>query len=126
MAKITLVFAVLLAVLGLGGYYYTGAIHPTALIPLWFGIGLGLFGFLAISPSEHRRKVFMHINVTIGVIGCIGAFVTAIQGYGNARSQGIDPDMVALWDKVIMAVILLNYVVLCVQSFIKARQPREE
>ena len=126
MAKVTIVFAILLIALGLAGYFYTGAIHPTALIPLWFGIALGLGGFLAISPSEKRRKIFMHINVTIGVIGFLGALVTAIQGYGNARSQGIDPDMVALWDKLIMAFLMLNYTVLCVQSFLKARREREE
>ena len=125
MAKVTLIFALLLAVLGIGGYYYTGHIHPTALIPLWTGVALGICGFLAISPSERRRKIFMHVAVTIGAIGFLGAVITAIQGYGSARSQGIDPDMVALWDKVIMALLLLNYVILCVQSFIKARQQRE-
>ena len=126
MAKVTLVFAVLLVILGIAGYYYTGHIHPTALIPLWFGVGLGICGFLAISPNEKRRKIFIHIAVVIGVIGFLGGAITAIQGYGNARSQGIDPDMVALWDKVIMAFLMLNYTILCVQSFIKARRSREE
>lgn len=126
MAKVTIVFAVLLIALGLAGYYYTGAIHPTALIPLWFGVALGIAGALAISPSEKRRKIFMHVAVTIGLLGFLGAVITAIQGYGSARSQGIDPDMVALWDKLIMAILMLNYVVLCVQSFIKARRLREE
>jgi nitrate/nitrite transporter NarK len=126
MAKVTLVFALLLVALGVAGYYYTGAIHPTALIPMWFGLALGLGGFLAISPSEKRRKLFMHINVTIGAIGFLGGLVTAIQGYGSARSQGVAPDMVALWDKAIMAFLMLNYVALCVQSFLKARRAREE
>lgn len=125
MAKVTIIFAVLLIALGLAGYFYTGAIHPTALIPLWFGVALGICGFLAMSPSESRRKIFMHINVTIGVVGFFGGLITAIQGYGSARSQGVDPDMVALWDKAIMAFLMLNYVVLCVQSFIKARRSRE-
>jgi hypothetical protein len=125
-AKVTLVFALLLVALGVAGYYYTGAIHPTALIPMWFGIALGICGFLAISPSERRRKIFMHINAAIGVIGFIGALVTAIQGYGSARTQGIAVDYIALWDKLIMAAILLVYVNLCVQSFFKARRARQE
>ena len=54
------------------GYYYTGAIHPTALIPMWFGLALGVCGFLAISPSESRRKLFMHINVTSALLGFSG------------------------------------------------------
>jgi hypothetical protein len=126
MAKVTLVFAVLLAALGLIGFYGTGAAHHTALIPLWWGIALGICGFLAISPSESRRKIFMHIAVTIGLLGFIGAVVAAIQGYGAARSAGIEPDHIALIAKLIMAGILLIYVNLCVRSFIAARRARQE
>ena len=72
MAKVTLVFAVLLIALGLVGFLGTGSEHPTALIPTWFGLALGIFGLLAISPSEGRRKLFMHINVTIGLLGFLG------------------------------------------------------
>lgn len=126
MAKVTLAFAVLLVAEGLIGYLSTGSVHPTALIPTWFGLGLGLFGFLAISPSEKRRKIFMHVNVTIGVIGFLGALIVAIQGYGSARTHGITPDYVALTYKLIMAGLLLIYVNLCVRSFINARRSREE
>ncbi len=73
MAKVTLVFAGLLIVLGLVGFLGTGSQHPTALIPTWFGVALGLFGWMAMSPSEKRRKLFMHINVTIGLLGFLGA-----------------------------------------------------
>ncbi len=41
MAKVTLIFAVLLVLLGLAGYVGTGSQHPTALIPTWFGLALG-------------------------------------------------------------------------------------
>lgn len=125
MAKVTLIFALLLVALGLAGYYYTGAIHPTALIPLWWGLGLGLCGFLAIGPNPGRRKLFMHIAVTIGALGFIGALIVAIQGYGSARTHGIEPDYVAMIDKLIMAALLLIYVNLCVRSFIKARRSRQ-
>ena len=72
MAKVTLVFAVLLIALGLGFYLGTGSKAPTALIPTWFGVALGLFGILANSPEASRRKLFMHINVTIGLLGFLG------------------------------------------------------
>jgi hypothetical protein len=126
MAKVTIVFGILLIIVGLVGFYGTGAIHPTALIPAWFGLALGVGGFLAISPSEGRRKLFMHINVTIGAVGCIGGFVEALRGYGAARSAGIDPDMKALAAKLAMAILLLIYVNLCVRSFIQARRSRQE
>jgi hypothetical protein len=126
MAKVTIVFGILLIIVGLVGFYGTGAIHHTALIPAWFGLALGVGGFLAISPSEGRRKLFMHINVTIGAVGCIGGFVEALRGYGAARSAGIDPDMKALAAKLAMAILLLIYVNLCVRSFIQARRSRQE
>ena len=125
MAKVTIVFGILLIIVGLVGFYGTGAIHHTALIPAWFGLALGVGGFLAISPSEGRRKLFMHINVTIGAVGCIGGFVEALRGYGAARSAGIDPDMKALAAKLAMAILLLIYVNLCVRSFIQARRSRQ-
>ena len=52
MAKVSVVFAVLLIALGLVGYFGTGAQHATALIPTWFGAALGMFGLLAMSPDE--------------------------------------------------------------------------
>lgn len=126
MAKVTLVFAVLLAILGLVSYFGTGSQHPTALIPTWFGLALGIFGFLAISPNEKRRMLFMHINVTIGLLGFLGAAGRALQAYGHARSQGIEPDRIALEAQGAMAFLLLIYVLLCVKSFMDARRSREQ
>jgi hypothetical protein len=122
MAKVTLVFAVLMVILGLAGYLGTGSQHPTALIPTWFGLALGLFGFLAISPSESRRKLFMHVNVTIGLIGFLGGAIEAVRGYAAARAAGLQPDPIALASKATMAGLMLVYVLLCVKSFIDARR----
>jgi hypothetical protein len=124
MAKVTLVFALLLVLLGLVGFVGTGSQHYTALIPAWFGLALGVFGFLAISPSEGRRKLFMHINVTIGLLGFLGGASEAIRGYLAATSKGVAPDMIALASKLTMTGLLLVYVILCVRSFIAARRAR--
>lgn len=133
MAKVTLVFAALLIALGLAGYFGTGSEHPTALIPTWFGVALGIFGFLAISPNESRRKIFMHINVTIGLAGFVGAAVEIVRSLVstidlNAAMSGAQPapiNGIALGSKIIMACLLLIYVMLCVRSFIAARRARK-
>ena len=122
MAKLTLVLALLLVALGLIGYIGTGSLHPTALIPMWIGLALGVCGFLAISPNERRRKLFMHINVTIALLGFIGSTVEAIRGYVHATSLGLPPDQIALASKVTLAGLLLIYVILCVRSFIAGRR----
>ena len=127
MARLTLVFAALLIALGLVGYLGSGSQFPTALIPLWWGVALAIFGFLAISPSESRRKLFMHINVTIGLLGFIGALVEAIRGYGKPAPGGVNTSgflITAEQSKITMAVLMLIYVLLCVRSFINARRTR--
>ena len=120
MAKITLIFAVLLVGLGLVGYVGSGSQYPTALIPAWFGIALGIFGFLAISPSEGRRKLFMHINVTIGLLGFIGGLVEAIRGAGKPPMGNFF--ISAETSKALLAALMFIYVLLCVRSFINARR----
>jgi hypothetical protein len=124
MAKVSIVFAVLLIALGVGSYFGTGSQHPTALIPTWFGLALGLVGMLAMSPDPGRRKLYMHINVTIGLLGFLGAAGRAITSYGHARSEGIAPDRIALGAQLAMAALLLIYVLMCVRSFIEARRAR--
>ena len=118
MAKVTLVFAVLLIALGMAGYLGTGSAHSTALIPAWIGLALGFGGLLAISPNEGRRKLFMHINVTIGLLGFLGTVVEIVRSLFSALS----PDPIALAAKITLAVLLLIYVILCVRSFIAARR----
>ena len=122
MAKATLVFAVLLVVLGLTGYLGTGSQHPTALIPAWIGLALGVGGFLAISPNEGRRKLFMHINVTIAVLGFLGTAVELVRSYVHASSVGVAPDQIAQAAKITLASLLLIYIILCVRAFIAARR----
>ena len=122
MARVTLVFAVLLIALGLAGFLGTGSAHPTALIPTWFGVALGIGGVLAISPSEGRRKLFMHVNVTIGLLGFMGSGIKALLGYLHATAASLQPDLVAIGAQLIMSALLLVYVLLCVRSFIAVRR----
>jgi hypothetical protein len=118
MAKVTLVFAVLLAGLGVGGYIGTGSSHPTALIPLWFGVALGVFGFLAISANEGRRKLFMHINVMIGCLGFLGTIGEIVRNLVS----GNEVDLPAMVAKLGLAWLLLFYVILCAWSFAVVRR----
>ena len=122
MVKVTLVFAVLLIALGLVGYLGTGSLHPTALIPAWIGVALGFGGLLAISPKESRRKLFMHINVTIALLGVIGTGAEIIRSSFADLATDKAPNLWALYSKWTLELLLLVYVLLCVRSFINARR----
>ena len=117
----TLVFAVLLIALGLVGYLGTGSLYPTALIPAWIGVALGFGGLLAISPNESRRKLFMHINVTIGLVGLLGGAVEVLRSYVHATFVDT-AEVAAMASKLAMTTLLLIYVLLCVRSFTAARR----
>ncbi len=69
MAKLTIFFGVLLIILGAASFVLTGQKYPTSLIPVIFGILLAIFGALAITPDTRRRMLFMHIAVTVGLLG---------------------------------------------------------
>ncbi len=118
MAKVTLVFAVLLIILGLIGFFGTGHTHYTALIPAIFGIALGVFGWLALSPDEARRKLFMHVNVTIALVGFVGTFAEIIRSCASSKPL----DFAAITAKLALVWLLFIYVVLCVRSFMFARR----
>lgn len=124
MAKVTLVFAILLIALGLFGFIGTGSQHYTALIPTWIGLILGIFGVLSLSPNPSRRKLFMHINVTVATLGAIGAAVEIIRSTLHAHAAGTVADPIATNAKMALAFLLLIYVVLCVRSFVAARKAR--
>ena len=126
MARISIFFGAMLFILGFVAFVGTGSVHPTALIPIYFGLPLVVFGYLAQSPVESRRKLYMHINVTVGLLGFLGAVGSAVHAYGHARSLGIDPDMKAIGAQLIMAALLFIYVMMCVRSFIDARKKMTE
>jgi fucose 4-O-acetylase-like acetyltransferase len=123
MAKITVLFGVLLIILGAASFILTGHKFPTSLIPVAFGILLVTFGGLAETPETRRRMLFMHIAVTVGLLGFLAtapALVSAVQLFKGK----LFPYPAAIEEKAAMSVLLLIYVVLCVRSFIAARRSR--
>ena len=122
MAKLTIAFGVVLIVLGVWGFAGTGSAHPTALIPTWIGLALAVAGGLALTEDAKRRMIWMHVAVTVGLLGFLGAGGRAVYGYIHASSLGVAPDAIALGSQVTMAGLMLIYVILCVRSFIAARR----
>jgi len=123
MARVTIAFGAALIVLGAVSFFATGGTHPTALIPVYFGIGLLVCGFLANSPSDKRRMIVMHIAVTVGVLGFLGSGVMAILETVRARGGPL-AHPAAVESQAAMAIICVVYVGLCIRSFIAARRSR--
>src|SRR5512141_98593 len=71
MAKTSIGFGVALIVVGLAGYFATGAQSPTALIPAAAGLLLVVCGLLARNPR--MRMHAMHAAALVGVLGLVGS-----------------------------------------------------
>jgi hypothetical protein len=123
MAKLTIAFGILLILLGVAGYVYTGSIHPTALIPSGFGLAFVLFGVMANTEISKKRMLWMHISVTVALLGFLGTIKADIDTI--RLSRGVEfPHPAAVLEKGAMSLLCLLYVLFCVRSFIAARRAR--
>lgn len=119
LANKTIVIGVALILLGLIGYFATGAVSVTALIPAFFGVVLAALGWL--SRDDRRRKLLMHIAVVVGLLGFAGSvsgIPKLIRMLGGAEIER----PAAAVSQSIMAVLAGVFVALCVKSFIDARR----
>jgi uncharacterized membrane protein len=121
MAKTTIGLGAVLILLGIFGFTATGRQHPTALIPVVVGLVLAILGFLALTDDAKKRMLYMHIAVTIGLLGFLGT-AWSIVNYVEMLGGRQFPHPVAVEEKAAMAVVLLFFVLLCVRSFIAARR----
>jgi len=120
-SKLTIVFGVLLIGVGITGYVETGSAHPTALIPTWIGLVLALAGALAIAPA--RRMLWMHIAVTVGLLGFLGTAKGAWDTYRLAHGATFEHP-IAVEEKGATCLLCVIFVAFCVRSFIEARRAR--
>lgn len=118
MGKLTIAYGIVLVALGLGGYYGTGKVSMTALIPTWLGIPVILCGILA-EMKENLRMHVMHAAVLLGLIGFGGGVPGLLKLFKGETSAG----PVA---RATLAVVSAIYVALCVKSFIDARRRRKQ
>jgi hypothetical protein len=124
MARVTVLFGVLLIVLGGASFVLTGSKFPTSLIPVAFGILLVTFGSMAETPVPKRRMLFMHIAVTVGLLGFLATAPALFQLVPLIKATKLFPYPAAIEEKAAMSALMLIYVLLCVRSFITARRTR--
>jgi hypothetical protein len=121
MARTTIVFGIMLVVLGLVGYVGTGAASVTALIPAFFGAVLGLLGWLGL--KERYRKHALHAATVVGIVGFLGA-APGLAGLINLIA-GTEVDRpAAVIAQSVMAVLTAVFVGMCLKAFVSARWQR--
>ena len=123
MARVTRVTGIVLIVLGAVYFFMTGAAHPTALIPAYFGIVLLVCGALAASTDTKRVMLWMHIAVTVGLIGFLFPGFRAVKAFLNTAAL-TPTKQTAATESLIMAVVCGVFTALCVRNFTANRRAR--
>ncbi|MDR3724244.1 MAG: hypothetical protein P4K83_07120 [Terracidiphilus sp.] len=130
MAIVTIVFGVLLLALGVTGFEWkTLAADPDVvgwiIYPLIFGVAMIVSGFVARSKNVKLRDILVYVNAGIGIVGLLLSALMALNGYGSARSEGMDVDNVLLYFRLSMSLILLIYTNVSVRAVLNLRAVRK-
>lgn len=126
MAVPAVIAGVLLIVVGIMGYTsqdpVAGKVSVTALIPAFFGVGIGLCGLLAIW-KEGLRKHAMHAAAMLSLLGMIGAPYPIFKRL--FKGDPIDASSPAIISAALTTLICAVFLAMCVRSFGAARRARQ-
>ena len=118
MTQLSLIFGLLLNVVGLVGFFETGATHYTALIPCALGLLLFISGLVALKKSLHQHA--MHVAVLVALIGFL-ATASSLGKISALINGTLGIHEAAVLSKFSTAVLCGIFFILCVRSFVRAR-----
>ncbi|MFZ4115920.1 MAG: hypothetical protein ACOYK6_04240 [Chthoniobacterales bacterium] len=118
MPTLSLIFGILLNLVGLLGFFGTGATHYTALIPCALGLLLIASGLVAY--QEHLRRHAMHVAVLVSLIGLLGT-ASAFTKLPLLLDHAAGDKTPAFIAKIATALLCGIFFLLCLRSFVQAR-----
>ena len=119
MESISITYGIFLIIWGVAVSFISGSNSLTSLIPTIFGLPILLFSILSFKFPD-KKKLFMHIVVTFGLIIFIGGL-----DFSRGLIKGTSfNNMWADTSKLMMLITGLIFTFLCVKSFIFARKNR--
>jgi len=120
MPRITVIFSLIYIALGVGGYFLTGGVHKTALIPAAIGVILLVLGLLG--SKEKLRMHVMHAALLIGLLALLGTASSLLKLPAAIDGTAARPG--AVFAQAATAVLSVVYLGVGVRSFIAARRAR--
>ena len=123
MARLTIVFGVLLIAVAVGAFYLAGGGRYPMLHPAGLGVLLVLCGALGWTNDLKRRALWMHIAVVVGLIGIGFGAKGAVQVF--QLSHGADlPNPIGIEERALVCLLSLIFVAFCIRNFIENRRAR--
>jgi len=123
MPLLSIIFGILLDLVGIVGFVATGSTHKTALIPAVLGLILVICGIVVLIKPATRKHV-MHVAALIGLLGFFGTIPGLIHLPSVFSGTAAMP--AAIISKAITCVLSAIFLALCVKSFIDARRKKPE
>ena len=120
MPRITVIFSLIYIALGVGGYFLTGGVHKTALIPAAIGVILLVLGLLG--SKEKLRMHVMHAALLIGLLALLGTASSLLKLPAAIDGTALRPG--AVFAQAATAILSVIYLAVGVRSFIAARRAR--
>ena len=117
----TILFGLLLVVLGVIGYTGATPAHVTALIPAFFGAAFVVLGALATRPSLLKHA--MHAAAVLGVLALLGSARGVPDALRLLAGGAVGRPAMAT-SQGVMFLLSAIFIALCVRSFIAARRAR--
>lgn len=121
MVRSTMIFSLLLMLLGIVCYVITGMASVTALIPTFLGLPMGFCGYLAL--DHQRLKIAMHTAVVLGLVGLAATVKGLWKGIWMMMGTSVERP-VAVVEQSITALICFVFVVMCFKWFVRNRRAR--
>ena len=121
MAKFSIVFGMILIILGLISYFGISSESVTALIPAFLGVIVLILGFLAL--NEKYLKHSMHAVAVLMLLGFAGTVSGLIKFFRMISGEVFERPS-AITVQAIMAVICLIFLIFAIKSFIDVRRNR--
>ena len=116
MTYLGIAYGLALVALGVFGYFKSGGVSVTALIPAFLGTPVTVLALLSLNPKF--LKICMHIIVVIALLGFIA---TAKDTLGLISGKEIENQLGA-YSKAITCIMSFAFVVFSIVNFIKARR----
>jgi hypothetical protein len=114
---VTIGLGLLLILLGLGGYFGSGRVSKTALIPTFFGLPLVALGLAALRPSWHDPALYA--AMAVAALGFFGS-ARGLPGLWKLVSGGEVKRPAAAVAQSVMALLCLAFVAWAVAYLVSA------
>ena len=113
MSYISVFTGVILTILGLSTFFFTGSDSPTALIPFFFGVFYILAGYLG--QRERFKKIAMYGTVFLSFLGVAGT-MRVIPVFINWLKGNAPEGPVAIFAQLTMLVLCGIFLILSVRA----------